>query len=176
MRTKLTLVATALAAALALGGCASLPPGLQSPNTYSPTTYAPQAMQQAQQVQVGVILAITPVTVRASGTASTIGTGLGAAVGGLLGHQVGGGNGKTLATIAGAVAGGIGGGIATQHLYSQQALQITVQISGCTGAYGCTEAITQSAAQGQPLRVGERVEIVAGNGWGGGAARVLPLR
>ena len=175
MRTSLTLAA-AIAAALALGGCASLPPGLTSPNQYSPTTYAPQAMQQAQQVQVGTILAITPVTVRASGTASALGTGLGAAVGGLLGHSVGGGNGRTLATVAGAIVGGIGGGIATQHLYSQSALQITVQLSGCTGAYGCTVAITQSAAQSQPLRVGERVEIVQGAGWGGGAARVLPLR
>ena len=176
MRTKLTLAA-AIGAALALAGCASLPPGLTSPNQYSPTTYAPTQMQQAQQVQVGTIIAITPVTVRASGTASDLGTGLGAAVGGLLGHSVGGGNGKTLATIAGAVVGGIGGGIATQHLYAQSALQITVQLAGCTGAYaGCTEAITQSAAQSQPLRVGERVEIVQGAGWGGGAARVLPLR
>ena len=175
MRNKITLAA-AIAASLALGGCASLPPSLTSPNQYSPTTYAPQSMQQAQQVQVGTILAITPVTVRASGTASALGTGLGAAVGGLLGHQVGGGNGKTLATVAGAIAGGIGGGIATQHLYSQSALQITVQISGCTGSYGCTVAITQSASQSQPLRVGQRVEIVAGSGWGGGAARVLPLR
>ena len=175
MRNSLTLAA-ALAASLALAGCASLPPGLTSPAQYSPTTYAPQAMQQAQQVQVGTILAITPVTVRASGTTSALGTGLGAAVGGLLGHQVGGGTGKTLATIAGAVAGGIGGGVATQHLYAQSALQITVQLSGCTaGSYGCTVAITQSQAQGQPLHVGQRVEIVAG-GWGGGAARVLPLR
>ena len=174
MRNKLTLAA--IAAALALAGCASLPPGLQSPNTYSPTTYAPGAMQQAQQVELGTIVSIVPVTVRASGTTSTLGTGLGAAVGGLLGHSIGGGNGKTLATIAGAVAGGIGGGIATQHLYAQPALQITVRLAGCTaGSYGCTEAITQSAAQGQPLRVGERVEIVAGSGWGGGAARVLPL-
>ena len=175
MRNSLTLAA-ALAASLALGGCASLPPGLTSPNQYSPTTYAPGAMQQAQQVETGTIIAITPVTVRASGTASTLGTGLGAAVGGLLGHSIGGGNGRTLATIAGAVAGGIGGGIATQHLYSQPALQITVQISGCTGAYGCTVAITQSQAQSQPLHVGQRVEIVQGAGWGGGAARVLPLR
>ena len=174
MRTKITLAAIA-AASLGLGGCASLPPGLTSPQQYSPTTYSPQAMQQAQQVQIGVILAIVPVTVRASGTASTLGTGLGAAVGGLLGHQVGGGNGRTLATVAGAIVGGIGGGIATQHLYSQSALQITVQLSGCTGGYGCTEAITQSQAQSQPLRVGQRVEIVAGSGWGGGAARVLPL-
>ncbi len=176
MRTKLTLAA-ALAASLGLAGCASLPPGLTSPNQYSPTTYAPGAMQQAQQVEIGTILSIVPVTVRASGTASTIGTGLGAAVGGLLGHSIGGGNGRTLATVAGAVAGGIGGGIATQHLYSQSALQITVRLSGCTGAYGCIEAITQSQAQGQPLRVGQRVEIVQGNGgWGGEAARVLPLR
>ena len=176
MRTISTLAA-AVAAASLLAGCASLPPGLTSPQQYSPTTYSPGQMQQPQQVQVGTILSIVPVTVRASGTASTLGTGLGAAVGGLLGHSIGGGNGRTLATIAGAVAGGIGGGIVTQHLYSQPALQITVQISGCTGAYaGCTVAITQTQAQSQPLHVGQRVEIVAGSGWGGGAARVLPLR
>ena len=176
MRNNSITLAAALAASLALAGCASLPPGLQSPGQYSPTTYAGQQMQQAQQVQVGTILSIVPVTVRASGTASTIGTGLGAAVGGLLGHQVGGGNGRTLATVAGAIAGGIGGGMATQHLYSQSALQITVQLAGCTGSYGCTEAITQAAAQSQPLHVGQQVEIVQGGGWGGGAARVLPLR
>ena len=175
MRTS--LIAAALAASLALAGCASLPPGLQSPGQYSPTTYAPGQMQQPQQVQVGTIISIVPVTVRASGTTSSIGTGLGAAVGGLLGHSIGNGNGRTLATVAGAIAGGIGGGVVTQHLYSQGAIQITVQLLGCTGAYaGCTEAITQAAAQSQPLHVGQRVEIVQGNGWGGGAARVLPLR
>ena len=172
MRTRTKLIAAAIAAAL-LAGCASLPPGLQSPGQYSPTTYAPAQMQQAQQVQIGRIVAITPVTVRASGTATTVGTGLGAAVGGLLGHQVGGGNGKTLATVAGAVAGGIGGGMATQHLYAQPALQITVQINGCTGTYDCTVAVTQAAAPGQPLHVGQQVEIVQG-GWNGGS-RVLPL-
>ena len=175
MRTISTL-ATAIVVALTLGGCASLPPGLQSPQQYAPTTYAPTQMQQAQRVQTGTIVSIVPVTVRASGTASALGTGLGAAVGGLLGHSVGQGNGRTLATVAGAVVGGIGGGMATQHIYSQAAEQITVQLLGCTGSYGgCTVAITQSAAQGQPLHVGQRVEIVAGSGWGGGAARVLPL-
>ena len=175
MRTSIILAA-AIAAASLLAGCASLPPGLQSPGQYSPTAYAPGQMQQPQQVQAGTIISIVPVTVRASSTASTVGTGLGAAVGGLIGHQVGGGNGRTLATIAGVVAGGIGGGMVTQHLYSQGAIQITVQISGCAaGSYGCTEAITQSAAQSQPLHVGQQVEIVQGSGWGGGAARVLPL-
>ena len=169
--TKLTLAA--IVGALALAGCASLPPGLQSPQQYSPTTYAPGAVQQVQQVQVGTIIAIAPVTVRASGTETATGEGLGAAVGGLLGHSAGGGNGKTLATIAGAVAGGIGGGMATQHIYSQPALQITVRIAGCAGSFGCTVAVTEAASASQPLRVGERVEIVGG-GWGG-AARVLPL-
>jgi len=170
--TRTTLIAAALAVALA--GCASLPPGLTSPSQYAPTTYAGQQMQQVQQVQTGTILAIVPVTVRASGTESGIGTALGAGLGGLLGHQVGGGNGKTLATVAGALAGGVGGAIATQHVYSQPALQITVRIAGCTGSYGCTEAITQAASAAQPLSVGESVEIVGAGGWGG-AARVLPL-
>lgn len=176
MNTTTTRTA-ALAAALALGlaGCASLPPGLQSPGQYAPTTYAGAQMQQVQQVQTGRIIAIVPVTVRASGTESGIGTGLGAAVGGLLGHSVGGGNGRTLATVAGAIAGGIGGGVATQHLYSQPALQVTVRLAGCAGSYGCTIAVTQAASAAQPLSVGESVEIVNGSGWGG-AARVLPLR
>jgi len=165
--------AAALALSAVLAGCASLPPGLQSPGQYAPTTYAPGAMQQAQQVEVGTIVSIVPVTVRASGTESGIGTGLGAAVGGLLGHQVGGGNGRTLATVAGALAGGVGGAIATQHVYSQPALQITVQLAGCAGSYGCTIAVTQAASPAQPLAVGEHVQIING-GWGG-AARVLPL-
>lgn len=167
---------TALAAAiaLALAGCASLPPGLQSPGEYAPTTYAPSAMQQQQQVQVGRIISIVPVEVRASGTDTATGTGLGAALGGLLGHQVGNGNGRTLATVAGAVAGGIGGAMATQHIYSTPALQITVRLAGCQGAYGCTVAITQAASAAQPLAVGEAVEVV-GDGWGSSPARVLPL-
>ena len=171
-KIRITLAA---AIAMALTGCASLPPGLTSPNQYSPTTYAPQQMQQAQQVQIGTIIAITSVTVRASGTATDLGTGLGGVVGGLLGHQVGGGTGKTLATIAGAVAGGVAGGVATQHLYSQPGLQITVHLNGCVGSYGCDVAITQAASAAHPLSVGERVQIVQSGGWGGGAARVLPL-
>lgn len=168
---RTTLIAAALA--LALGGCATLPPGLQSPAQYAPTTYAGQQMQQAAQVQTGIVIAITPVTVRASSTQTDVGTALGAAVGGLLGHQVGGGRGKTLATIAGAVAGGIGGGVATQHLYAQPALQVTVHLDNCQ--YGsCTIAVTQAASAAQPLAVGEHVEIVGAGGWGG-AARVLPL-
>ena len=110
MRTKITLSAAAITAALALAGCASLPPGLQSPGQYSPTTYSTGQMQQPQQVQTGTIISIVPVTVRAGGTTSSIGTGLDAAVGGLLGHQIGQGNGRTLATVADAIAGGIGGG------------------------------------------------------------------
>ncbi|MCK9367406.1 MAG: glycine zipper 2TM domain-containing protein [Metallibacterium scheffleri] len=130
-------------------------------------------MQQSQQVQTGVIIAIVPVTVRASSTQSGIGTALGAGVGGLLGHQVGGGNGRTLATVAGALAGAVGGNVAAQHLYAQPALQITVQLSNCS--YGnCTIAITQAASAAQPMAVGERVEVVGAGGWGG-AARVLPL-
>lgn len=171
--TRTRTISIAAAIAFALAGCATLPPGLQSPGQYSPTTYSGQQMQQAAQVETGTIIAITPVTVRASSTQTDVGTGLGAAVGGLLGHSVGGGNGRTLATVAGAIAGAVGGGIATQHMYSQAALQITVQIANCQ--YGsCTIAVTQAASPAQPLSVGQQVEIVGAGGWGG-AARVLPL-
>ncbi len=170
MNIRTSILAAALA--LALAGCASLPPGLTSPGQYSPTTYAGQQMQQAQAVQTGTILAIVPVTVRASSAQTDVGTALGAGIGGLLGHQIGGGRGRTLATVAGAVGGAVGGGMVTQHIYSQPAEQVTVKLDGCQ--YGsCTIAITQAAASSQPLSIGEHVEIVGG-GWGG-AQRVLPL-
>ncbi|MHB1773555.1 MAG: outer membrane lipoprotein [Acidimicrobiales bacterium] len=166
IKTK-TLTAALLAALLA--GCASLPPGLNATQPYSPTVYQPSAVQGVQQVQTGVIIALQPVQIAASGTESQTGAGLGAVVGGLLGHSVGGGNGKTLATVAGVVAGGLGGDVAAQHVYQQPGVQITVRLDG---SYAGTIAVTQ--AVGTPLAVGERVEV-AGSGWGSSPARVLPL-
>ena len=163
--------AAAIAAALtlALAGCASLPPGLNATQPYSPTVYQPSAVQGVQQVQTGVIIAMQPVQIAASGTEAGTGSALGAVVGGLLGHQVGGGNGKTLATVAGAVVGGVGGNMAAQHVYEQPGVQITVKLDG---SYAGTIAVTQ--AVGTPLSIGQRVEVV-GSGWGSSPARVLPL-
>ena len=167
--TKLTLAA--VAAVLALAGCASLPPGMNATQPYSPTVYAPQSAQTVQQVRTGQIIAIAPVTIRASGTEGQTGMGLGALAGGLLGHSVGGGNGRTLATVAGVVAGGLGGDVAAQHVYEQPGVQITVQM---IGRYAQTIAVTQAVDPAQPLSIGERVEVV-GSGWGSSPARVLPL-
>ena len=164
----------ALAAALAalLAGCASLPPGLNATQPYSPTVYQPSAVQGVQQVQTGVIIAMQPVQIAASGTESQTGAGLGALAGGLLGHSIGGGSGRTLAAVAGALAGGVGGDVAAQQLYRVPGVQITVRL---TGGYenGQTLAVTQ-AQTAPPLAIGEQVEVV-GEGWGSSPARVLPL-
>lgn len=158
---------------LALAGCASLPPGLRATEPYSATTYAPGAAQTMQQVQIGTIIAIAPVTIRASGTEGQTGMGLGALAGGLLGHFVGGGNGKTLTTVAGVVAGGVGGDVAAQHLYRVPGVQITVRLTAGGYDRGQTIAVTQ-AQTSPPLAVDEQVEVV-GSGWGNSPARVLLL-
>lgn len=166
------MAALAAALTLALAGCASLPPGLNATQPYSPTVYAPVGAQTVQQVRTGTIIAIAPVTIRASGTEGQTGMGLGALAGGLLGHSVGGGNGRTLATVAGAIGGGIGGDVAVQHAYEVPGVQITVRL---VDGYENGQAIAVTQAQtSPPLAIGEQVEVV-GDGWGNSPARVLPL-
>lgn len=169
MKLKKKLRYSALAIGLlALAGCASLPPGLNSTPAYSPSALRPQNAQRVQQVRIGRIVGLVPVMIKASRRERREGSGLGAALGGILGHGIGRGRGKKLATIAGVIGGAVGGNVATQHMYQVEGEQVTVQLRG-----GSTVAITQAIPR-VPLHVHERVEIV-GSGWGGSAARVLPL-
>lgn len=92
------LAAFGLVAALTLGGCAS---GLGSRD------YSRGQARGAQEVQMGVVVAVRDVKIE--GTKTPIGTGAGAVVGGVAGSQIGGGRGSLVGAVVGAVAGGLGG-------------------------------------------------------------------
>lgn len=165
-------------AALALAGCATLPPGMTGQFPSSPLQYTQPEAQTVQQVEIGTVVAVRNVPIQADSTRAAVGSGVGALAGGLLGHQVGGGNGKTLATVAGVVAGAIGGNMVAAHAYRQPGLAITVQFAQQWGGQR-TVQITQAIAAGVSIRPGDRVEVIGAGCYGGGycpsPARVIPL-
>jgi len=152
------VLAAALAAGLALGGCAQLPPA-------SPLAYGVGQTQQVQQVQLGTVLAVLRVSIQPN--SSGLGGIGGMAAGGFLGHQIGGGRGQTAVTVIGAIAGAIAGNRAEGAAAQTQGVQVTVRLDT-----GNVIAVTQAADM--PLSVGERVQVIGG-GWGQ-SARVLPLQ
>jgi outer membrane lipoprotein SlyB len=155
-----------LAAAIALAGCASLPPGFGGTNPASADLYAPTQAQQMQRVIVGTVVSVRHVEIAASGTAPLIGGVGGAVAGGLLGNQIGGGKGKTAATLIGALAGAVGGGLLGSHVGRQPGLEVLVKLSN-----GQLVSITQAADV--VLTAGEAVQVLPGNGRI--PARVVPL-
>ncbi len=162
---KITILAVF---ALAVTGCATLPPGVQGYAPNSADVYSPTQAQAMQTVRLGTVLAIRPVNIEASAVQTATASGAGALLGGLLGHQVGSGNGKTAATVAGALAGAVGGNLAGNRMRRQPGLQITVQLDSRE-----VLAVTQSADI--PVRVGDRVQLI-GSRYGSTPARVVPFR
>ena len=175
---KNPLIITALVAALALAGCATLPPGMTDQYPSSPLHYTQPEAQTIQQVEIGTVIAVRSVPIQTDSARAAVGSGVGALAGGLLGHQVGGGKGKTLATVAGAVAGAIGGNMVAAHAYKQPGLAITVQYQQRWGGQR-TVQITQAIAAGVSIRPGDRVEVVGTGCYSGSycqsPARVIPL-
>lgn len=176
--TAFKFTAIAVAAALALAGCATLPPGLTGQYPSSPLHYTQPEAQTIQHVEIGTVVAVRSVPIQTDSTRAAVGSGVGALAGGLLGHQVGGGNGKTLATAAGVVAGAVGGNLVVAHAYRQPGLAITVQFAQRWGGQR-TVQITQAIAAGVSIRPGDRVEVIGAGCNGGGycpsPARVIPL-
>ena len=157
-------LAAAMAAGLALGGCATQPmPGLPTASAYG---YQQQQAQKVQQVQMGTVLSLVPVRIQPA--ASGLGQIGGLAAGGFLGHQIGNGNGRTAATVIGALAGAIVGNRAEASMTQSSGEQVTVRLKS-----GQVIAVTQAADV--PLAVGEQVQVVGG-GWGGQPTRVMPLQ
>jgi len=173
-----TILTTSILAAIALSGCASLPPGIVGQYPSSPTRYTQPQAQQIEQVEIGTVLAVRSAPIETGNDRAAIGSGIGAVAGGLIGHQVGGGKGKTLATVAGVVGGAVAGNLATAHMYRQPGIAITVQIAQQWGGEQ-TVQITQAVAPGVTIRPGERVEVVGNGCYGYGdcpnPARVIPL-
>ena len=168
----------ALATAIALAGCASLPPGMATQYQSSPLRYTQPQAQQIEQVEIGTVVAVRSVPIQIGSTRAAVGSGVGALAGGLIGHQVGGGKGKTLATLAGVAGGALAGNLVTAHEYRQPGLAITVQFAQQWGGNRAVQ-ITQAVAPGVTIRPGERVEVVGSGCYGYGEcrnpARVIPL-
>jgi outer membrane lipoprotein SlyB len=146
MKTPKIAVATVLAVAALMSGCANTDtrPMSSSPSSssYSRAAY-------------GVVDAIE--ITRGSGGGiggSGIGAGavIGGVVGGVLGHQVGGGTGKDVATVAGVVGGAMAGHQIEKSKQQQDAYRIRVRLDN-----GGVQTVTQPSIS--DLRVGDRVRI-----------------
>lgn len=143
MKTPQIIIATFLAVAALMSGCASTDsrPVSSSPS-YSRAAY-------------GVIDAIEITRGSSDGIGgSGIGAGavIGGVVGGVLGHQVGGGTGKDVATVAGAVGGAMAGHQIEKSTKPQDAYRIRVRLDN-----GGVQTVTQQSTA--DLRVGDRVRI-----------------
>jgi len=158
----------AAATLIALGGCASLPPGLTGGYSTSADAYTIGQARRTQSVRFGTVLDVRRVDLAADAGTKAVGSGVGAALGGLLGHQIGGGRGKKAATVAGAIAGAVGGNIIARHAYAQPGVAITVKLDD-------GRAIEVAQAPDVAIRPGERVEVV-GSGYGSDPIRILPMR
>lgn len=163
---KLIFSLTALAL-LALAGCASLPPGLAGGYSTSANAYNIGQARRAQNVRLGIVIAVRDVELAPDTGTKAIGSGIGALIGGLVGHQIGGGNGKTVATAAGAIAGAVGGNKVAARSWRQPGLAVTVKLDG-------GQAIEVTQAADVALHAGQRVEVI-GDGWGNSPVRVVPI-
>ncbi len=170
------LVVLAACSALFLGACAQIPPGMGGVYQSSATTYVPAQAQQVQQVSMGTVIAVLPVTIQAPQGQQAVGSTLGAVVGGYAGDQVGNGRGSTAMALLGAVAGAMAGNAVSQRAYGQPGLQITVRLDPVNKWQGAqTIAVTQAADV--QVRPGQRVEVLNASqyGYGQQPARVIPI-
>ncbi len=127
--------------------------------SYSPDTYATNAAQQANKVDVGVIAGVRPVQISASGA---VGGVAGAAAGGVAGSQAGMGPTSAFGAIGGSVIGGLAG-VASEHLISDtKGFEYVVRKAN-------GEMISVAQNDEKPLRIGQRVLVIAGP-----QARIVP--
>ena len=153
MKTTQIIIATFLAAATLMSGCANTDTRpMSSSSSSSSSSYYSRA-------DYGVIDAIEIIRGSSDGIGgSGVGAGavIGGVVGGLLGHQVGGGTGKDVATVAGVVGGAVVGHEIEkrnkQQAVSQDAYRIRVRLDN--GGY---QTVTQQSIN--DMRIGDRVRI-----------------
>jgi len=126
---------------------------------YSPNTYATSAVQQANKVDQGVIVGVREVGVSAAGTAGAV---VGGAAGGIAGAQVGNGATSAFSALGGSLVGGIAGSAAEHVVGDTRAIEYIIRKGN-----GDLISVTQKDAQ--PLGIGQKVLVIAGN-----QARVVP--
>ena len=137
----------AVAALLALGGCANTTPA----NNYGAGTAPQSNYGGGAYTGYGVVQSIE--LVRQGNTGIGAGAVMGGIVGGIIGHQVGSGQGNTAATVLGA-AGGAYAGNELEKRNQQQANAYKFNIRMQDGSY---QAVTQATID--DIRVGDRVRI-----------------
>lgn len=147
MRAKGLVMALAVAATLAVAGCAA--PGRGSAD------YRGYQTRTEQTVRFGVVETIRQVRIDAPN--SGVGTATGAVLGGLAGNTVGGGYGSTAAAIAGAVVGGMIGSQIEADANKGTGVEITVLLDG--GKY---IAVVQEPDEA--FKIGDRVRVLSGQG------------
>ena len=140
----------ALCALLAVAGC--------SPD-YSANSYTSNAVQQANRVDQGVVVGRRAVGVIAGGATGAV---TGAAAGGIAGSQVGNGVTSAFGALGGSVVGGLVGTAVEKTTGETRAFEYVVRKSN-----GELLSVTQQDAQ--PLPVGQKVLVIAGN-----QARIVP--
>lgn len=154
MQFRQVLIAIAIAASLAVTGCA--PPA-------SGRVYSRQEARMAWNVQKGQVVAIEEVAIE--GRRSAIGRVGGGLIGYEAGRSVGAGAGSRIAGAVGAVAGAVAGQVVEERVTREPAYQISVELDG-----GRTIAVVQ--ARDQVFQVGQRVRVYTRRD---GAARVARL-
>ena len=138
-------LASAFLALLPLAGCGA---------SHNPDTYAPRAVQQANRVEQGQIVGVRQVRIAAGGET---GAAAGAAAGGVLGAQAPGGIFAALGGVSGAMIGGLAGNAAEHRLVDTTAWEYVVRIAGKPDLVSVTQR------DPQPLSIGQRVLVIAGN-------------
>ena len=140
-----TLALTGLLLATALAGCV---------RDYSPNTYSSAAAQQANKVTQGVVIGYREVMISADGT---VGAVTGGAAGGVLGAQTpGSGVTTALGTIGGTLLGGLIGTGVEHAAGDTHAFEYLVRQTD-------NSLVSVTQKDEQPLPVGEKVLVIAGN-------------
>ena len=136
--------AAALAAALALGGCAY---------HAGSADYRGYEARGEQAVRFGVVETVRPVRIQPYNTG--VGSTAGAFIGGVAGSHAGGGSGQILGAIGGALIGSIIGHNVEQQSNELPGVEVTVLLD--SGKY---IAVVQEADES--FRAGDRVRILSG--------------
>ena len=159
MKKSTAVVATTLAAASILAGCASPNSGYyptpQSNSGYYPAPQSnnyPANSAGTYRAAYGVVDAIEVTNTPQSGIGA--GTVIGGIVGGILGNQIGGGTGNTVATVAGAVGGAVAGNQIEKRTNRPAAYNVRVRMK--------TAATKPTQDNVADLRVGDRVRLENG--------------
>jgi outer membrane lipoprotein SlyB len=149
--TRLLVVATLIAGALATSGCAY--------NSSSADVYTASQAQREETVRMATVDSVRAVKISSNnGQPSGLGAVGGGALGAVAGSAIGGGTGSILTGIVGGIAGAVAGNTIENGVAMRDGIEITVRLDN-----GDMRAITQSAT-GEVFRAGDRVRLLSSGG------------